>query len=297
MNKYILILGIIFLIPLGWFSVTHANATINNLTGSIKSVNHIEKNFNLGTRVEENYTLKGKEVMWTCDEANLSPTGEIIKNCLIKQNSKLLIYLVGDSHAVHLLPMLGEAELNADLYFQRHTTGVIVSDKIMTINDSFSILNTEKQLKEFSSQYEQIFLMSSFFMSPSEDHIEDIKRKLVEYIDLYKNVATLIFVAPTPVFKSAPALCVVSGVDCTLDIEADKLRIQKTFQMLQELDEKYENVYIYNPYTALCPNSVCKIYDQEKDFLLYRDDDHISVEGSISIAPHFRNWFIATFGK
>jgi hypothetical protein len=57
------------------------------------------------------------------------------------------------------------------------------------------------------------------------------------------------------------------------------------------LSDDNERVYLYDPYAALCPKETCLIYDKETEMLLYRDDDHLSVEASVTLTPHFSKWF------
>ena len=57
------------------------------------------------------------------------------------------------------------------------------------------------------------------------------------------------------------------------------------------MESKYSNVYLYDPYEQICPDDVCVIYDHKTNFLRYMDDDHLSLEGSQSLATNFTDWF------
>jgi hypothetical protein len=64
---------------------------------------------------------------------------------------------------------------------------------------------------------------------------------------------------------------------------------------MHELAAANDRVYLYDPYTALCPQRMCLIYDAKTDTLLYRDDNHITLEASLDLVPHFDQWLKETF--
>jgi hypothetical protein len=88
---------------------------------------------------------------------------------------------------------------------------------------------------------------------------------------------------------------VAVGVHWTLDINANQLHRQDILDTLLGFYAANQQVYLYDPYTELCPEDMCLICDAETDQLLYRDDDHISEEASVGLAPHFNQWFKENF--
>ncbi len=295
----LLFVGLIILLSnIGVKQITFKiNTTLNSFGEIIKPINYIERKANLGERIKPKYTLGGKDVINGCNENLLKTSDGIFNKCLLKVDSQSLIYLTGDSHATHLLPAIEGAGLAADIYFQGHPRDNFIDKQVSTITNTEATLNKKTQLEEFSKSYSDIFLVTSFFLSPYEKQLNLTKKKFVDYIESYKDLATIIFIAPTPVFKTGPASCVAVGVNCYLDVETDALRREKTLDMYKELEQRYKNVYLYEPYTGLCEANECKIYDKKKDFLLYRDDNHISVEASVTLSPDFEKWFISEFGN
>ncbi len=102
-------------------------------------------------------------------------------------------------------------------------------------------------------------------------------------------------ISPTPVFSSGPESCVILGKFCTVNKKEDLERIDPVVSLYKTLDSKYENVHVYDPYEFICPDEFCVSYDKISDFLWYRDDDHLSVEGSESLSRHFDDWFKREF--
>ena len=44
---------------------------------------------------------------------------------------------------------------------------------------------------------------------------------------------------------------------------------------------------IYNPYKIICPIDNCSVYNVNNNFLTYRDNNHLTIEGSLSLKKNF----------
>ena len=60
--------------------------------------------------------------------------------------------------------------------------------------------------------------------------------------------------------------------------------------MLFEVSEENKNVFLYDPYKNICnlQLNLCTMYQKEKNLLYFRDDDHLSVEGSEYLSRSFK---------
>lgn len=272
-------------------SVFAVNVGLNNFAQAVKDTNLIEKKASLGDRIEPLYLLDGKKVLHVCGEKVLLESDSIIEDCLASRKSKRLIYLTGDSHASHLLPAISGAEVEADVYFQGHPRQGLVDEESNSLSVNSALENKTKQLKVFSEEYDKIVIVTSFYLSALHDELDHIEPKLIEYIDELTQYAHIVLVAPTPVFPSGPASCVANGVNCQINFEKDQMRREKVLNLYNFIALNYGEVTIYDPYEFVCPSSGCTIYDPETKLLRYRDSNHISVEMSEKLSPHFTEWF------
>lgn len=276
------------------------NAHLNAFSESVDSVNYIESQFNLAERIQPNFSLNGVSTGEYCGEVSkgYSLTNEGLRSeCLVDKGNDSLLYLTGDSHASHLIPMLDQTQLGHDLYFSRFSRGAIVNPEELPVDTDESIQERKEELQALSSRYNTIFYMTSLFLSNGSSDPEAMQNNLEKYIEELSPYATMIMVAPTPVFSSGPESCVILGVHCVVGKEQDQQRRAVALKVQNALAEKYTNVYMYDPYETICPDEACMIYDAETDFLLYMDDDHLSVEASESLSRDFDSWFTQTFDR
>ena len=75
------------------------------------------------------------------------------------------------------------------------------------------------------------------------------------------------------------------------NVKDDLQRREAVLKILLDFESRYEEVLVYDPYFNLCGKDECVIYDKSTDHLLYRDDDHLSVEAGRMLAPTFTKWF------
>ena len=59
---------------------------------------------------------------------------------------------------------------------------------------------------------------------------------------------------------------------------------------LIKLEQKFKNVYLFDPFIYLCEEDTCSTHDK-KGFRQFRDDDHISSYGASKLAPGLRKIF------
>ena len=59
-------------------------------------------------------------------------------------------------------------------------------------------------------------------------------------------------------------------------IDINRNNLIKNF--LYEIVKNKSNVFIYDPYEKLCPDELCHNYNEDKDFFMLNDKDHLSIE-------------------
>jgi hypothetical protein len=73
---------------------------------------------------------------------------------------------------------------------------------------------------------------------------------------------------------------------CKLPIENYLDRANFSREKIYSLSKKYKNINILDPKNLYCDNSYC--YAVREGKMLYADDDHHSIDGSIMQAEYFR---------
>ncbi|MCD5384362.1 MAG: acyltransferase [Candidatus Pacebacteria bacterium] len=298
--KYLLMLVVFSILTILMVGVSDFSRSVNQAfdqsSDYFLSLNYLEKKADISNRVEADYFLGGESVQAFCSVKNaLHIDNYLDKNCFKSIESENLIYLTGDSHATHFISMLDSSKLNLDIFFQSSTKKDLINLNVGSILQSSSTQIISSQLETLSKEYQNIYLIISYYLTPYEENILSIEDKLAEYIQLYQGNTSIIFIAPTPVFKNGPASCVAVGKNCILNTEKDLIRIKETYEMLLRLSSKYDDVYLFDPYADICPEKYCSIYNEKDDVILYMDDDHISVEASKTLAATFDRWFTKTF--
>jgi len=273
------------------------NQTFNQLELDFKSINYIESQFGLGERIKPNYTLNGAPAIECSDIEHLKTlsTNELglYEYCLKRGQSNDLYYLTGDSHSFHFLSMFDQVERIDNLYFVEISRQNIVERESKLFDEVASdvfFVAQKEQFKKLSETYDNIYLFTSFFLSPHQEQIDHMRAKLQRYIDDLSPYATITFIAPTPVFTSGPESCVLLHRHCQTVRADDEQRRKAVNDMLREFAENNDRVLVYDPYYEICPEEVCFTYEHETDFLRFIDKDHISHEMSLALTPHFVAW-------
>ena len=57
------------------------------------------------------------------------------------------------------------------------------------------------------------------------------------------------------------------------------------------------NIYFFDGYKDLCKDDICSIYDVKSDILIYRDDTHLTAEGSKILGNSFKYFYNKNFLK
>ena len=81
-----------------------------------------------------------------------------------------------------------------------------------------------------------------------------------------------------------------------MDTFKDNIRITPIKKIFNNLEKKFTNLKIFDPYQFICKNEkICSIYDRKNDVLFFKDKDHLSKEGSEYLTKYFDKWILEKF--
>lgn len=121
--------------------------------------------------------------------------------------------------------------------------------------------------------------------------LEDAKQWLQPFYDKHLKV---VFVAPTPVFKSPTFRCsdwfnennpICVGQNQQSRTELEQLR-KPIVNNMNSLAKIMPNIHIWDPFPLLCPQDVCRTFKDDRP--LFFDGDHVSAYGNLVLYPDFK---------
>lgn len=209
-----------------------------------------------------------------------------------QQGDSTLLYLTGDSHATHFIPMFEESRVVDAFYFDGFPRVPLTSEFVA---GSDVIQARASEVNRVSESFETVYYVTSLHIDQQPQYAQVLEKSVREYIERFDPAVELIFIAPTPVFASGPQSCALLGRHCELSKTDDLARAAFIRDLYAEVAREYANVSIFDPYEYICPGSVCRKYVSEEDLLVIMDDDHISKEMAARLADTFDAWMMDTF--
>lgn len=219
------------------------------------------------------------------------------KNCSTSESPDVLLW--GDSFAMHLAQ--GLVASDADIAMQQHTMSACApvlglapsgpdfrpdrarrciefNDKVMNWLENHKTVD----LVILSSRFSQLFWDDVVIAggevkkTPTIEYIDGHLQKTVEGIR--RTGARVVIVSPTPVSGWDNGQCLMRSIyfenpDYPCDFSVD---MEISSKNLLEVAEKYVPVYWLQE--DICPDNICDV--MQGDILIYRDDGHLSKEGS-----------------
>lgn len=235
--------------------------------------NYLEKKYSLTKRI--NYTeikINNYQIYPYCSpEFKISNIkfDTLKKECLKFTNNKTLVYVEGDSHVAMFMPLILNSKIFENIYFIN--------------NRDYSYKEVNDQLKYFK----KIIYIRSI------NNIDELNTFSQNMINFNNNINFIIF-TPVPNFynsKIRPVECLIQNKVCFFNVEDDfkkrnLLMFNKKIEKLKS-DTLSKNIIYFEPYKILCPLKNCYIYDINKKILTYRDNNHLTIEGSLSLKKDF----------
>lgn len=194
-----------------------------------------------------------------------------------KGTFRIDIALVGDSHAEHLFLGMAEALPSKNVvYYNLNSTPVISNPQFKSI---FSFVLENKDI------HEVVLTMYWYQRYKSIPLGSNLEQELLKTIDaLLKSGKKVLLVDDVPSFPFPPEKCQgqrwLSRKNPSCEMSADEVRKQSEtyIETLNIITKKRPNVLILNIGKYLCDNKVCSMTMGDK--ILYRDPNHLNLEGS-----------------
>jgi peptidoglycan/LPS O-acetylase OafA/YrhL len=269
--KYLLITVLLIILLISIIKINYYE--IKNLI--IKN-NYLEKIYSLTKRI--NYTeikINNKQIFPFCVPAskkNRNELNHLNNECLKYTNNEFLVYMEGDSHAVMFAPLILSSKLSDNVYYLNNT--------------KYSYEEVNSELKNFK----KVIYVRSI------NNLEELDAFKINLKNFDNNVYFIIF-APIPNYynnKIKTVECLIQDKECFFNSNEDfqKRNLLNFYKEIEELKNlNIRNLIYFDPYKILCPNENCHIYNASSKILTYRDNNHLTIEGSLLLLKDF-NIFI-----
>ncbi len=283
-KKLIFLCAPVFLLIFGsLIYLKYFNKTIRqDVRNIIYNVNYLNYKYNWNDRVPFNNLiyLDDKKIYDHCEDSssNFSKNSDgLKKECLRQKNYETLFFIEGNSHTAQFIPIFDELKKLENVYYKH------------SVHYHISVAEVNKLLNKFS----EIIYVTNI---DNKDKLERIKK---EYPKFNNDIKFIFFKStPYPENKYQPFKCLIQQIDCSIDkfIDFEKRSLNELFKEIEIFKNKNDKIYLFDSYEGVCPGEKCKIYDNDKDLLFYRDASHLVVEGSKTLTPKFYD-FIKSLQK
>jgi len=238
-----------------------------------------------------------------------------------KTPSRPHVFLIGDSHAEVMLPMLSEMVKEADIGITSlYSSACFVSldmsytgpecpqivrnlidliekkanaNDIVFIASRYSVLNTDKNIND--EPIPTIFRASTKEdITSSADAYRQIEQELTDIADRLKSKGIqVVLQAPVPEHHVHAEQCVPTWFSAESRLRpacfTDKSLVldyrQPFMDSLKVVQQRTDNFYVWDAIDDLCPGLFCSHFNDGKP--MFMDDDHVSVHGSRSLTSQF----------
>jgi peptidoglycan/LPS O-acetylase OafA/YrhL len=280
--KHSLFLLIILLCTL--FYLSKLNSTENKykkyITNIIFKINYLEITRNYYERVNlYSLSINGNRAYDFCKKESKKFTLNNIglrNECLKNKNFKKLYLLEGHSLTAHYLPIF-ENNKNIENFYYVHID-----------YPYYNNFESVKLINNLAKIYEEVIYVTN---------IHDVKEfnRLNFYVNEFDNNVSAIIMGPTPYVRGHnPTRCLIKKINCTYNSSKDisERNLKKLFFKINKLIERKTNIKHFNSYKFLCPqnSSSCYSYYKDQDLLIFRDDMHLSKEGSKTLLKDFNDF-------
>ena len=257
------------------------DSTKKNLKDFVSNINYLENKLDYSNRTEfYKFSINDNEIYKYCTEGSklYSLNKYNLRNeCLKNSNNSTLLFVEGNSYAANFIPMLNEINILDNLYYSHKS--------------SFKYHDL-KVLNENVNHYNKIIYTVSINSIDDLNIFKDIINKINKKIDI-------LILGPIPNNQTETKVlrCFVQQINCSFDKNTDiKIRnLDELNKKINLLARKYLRVKVFNPYDKLCPLEKCSIYSKKNDLLYYRDNSHLSKEGSKTLINSFTDFYKLNF--
>ena len=249
------------------------NSIRQDMRSFVNNINYLNFNYNWIDRIPFNNLvfLDDKKIYDHCvnNSKNFSLNSDgLKKECLRQKNYETLFFIEGNSHTAQFVPIFDKLKELENVYYKGSTQNNVSVD----------------QVNELSEKFSEIFYVTNI---DNKYELDSIKSNYSKFNDDIKLI--LFLSTPYPKNKHQPIKCLIQQINCTTDKFKDfeKRSLHELFDEVRQFNYINENIFLFDSYKALCPKKKCKVYDEDKDLLYYRDSSHLVVEGSETLTVKF----------
>jgi hypothetical protein len=147
--------------------------------------------------------------------------------------------------------------------------------------------------KPWNYHYEEFFINQNNYNQ--KQNFFELVEKTFSYFEDNKKV-NFYYLIENPELGFSPKNCMVRPFDlfpnnCRLTLESYLNRAGEYRDFIYKLSQKYKNIDILDPKDMYCDDKYCYAIKDGK--MLYADDDHHSLDGSLEQAKYFMDYLIS----
>lgn len=235
----------------------------------------------------------------------------------VKNNNA--IFLVGDSHANHLIDGLIKSNDVENLFLGNECMHILIVRHLLygELRDKAyeRIKNCEKYSQKSNflgvnnllNKYNKIFYMISIRVPLYAEKWEiidknyaPIKNNKDKYLQIYNNLVDhieelnsdieIILIEPIPTFKYGPEYCMISEENCFISRSDIKNKNEKTRNIFKNISAKRGKTKIVNFNENFCNENICSMKEKNGN-ILYFDSNHLSKYGSETLVKFYKKLF------
>ena len=244
-------------------------------------------------------------------------------NCELR-NTKVRLFVVGDSHADAYFSMLQRFSMETGIevliytkggcsylnLFHRHEkiphcqqfSKAVTEDVRRRMQYGDILFLPSLRLVRFGDQWalfpEETVRSAMSGQEATEERVLAAEETMTILQPLVDHGVKVIFEAPKPVFRVPPFRCSdwfnKSNPICLPGFEMKKKDLleyrQPVMESLYKISQKFQGIYIWDPFPVLCPDDTCKTSIDGKT--LFFDGDHISGYGNMFLYDNFKRFVI-----
>tara|TARA_Y100000591_G_scaffold320063_1_gene332932 strand:+ start:1283 stop:3277 length:1995 start_codon:yes stop_codon:yes gene_type:complete len=243
-------------------------------------------------------------------------------HCKKKESNNHVIYLSGDSHAEHFLPTVDGLNIIDHFYFNNFAHCEIILKSFSKpniidvdpcdINYETQLKNLNKKLSDYENKTVIISIRLSHYLKKDwrlnntfdqsyNNKVQTIKYNFEKFFNNFEDTK-FILINAIPESKIHTEECIFNEFlrkqvnyeiynKCHFKKKSDEERYLNFTKTLNSIKKNKKNVFIFDPYSILCPEDICHNFDFDKDFFVLIDKDHLSIEASKYLS-HFLNKFL-----
>lgn len=298
------------------------------LAGSLYSLLSMPTNWLYAARANKtSFNLEGLSVAGT--EMTLTTCGSPAKRdtCVLEpRQGRPLLVLLGDSHAGHLYPAMGEVIKRTGLGLASFNTAgnahqpfPVISfgggqknnqylsrlpEKAREINSFYRTISLRMQRGDVVVLASDLFRYFNPFFPNTDPRFLAWRRAIATLsTDLSMKGVNVVVVAPSPHFESGggpncqrqwfrpelPSKCYA-----TLSLETVQEKRGKMVDALRSLAANHPNLFVYDPLFIFCSKDTGVCSNNNKEKVFYLDGDHLSPDSASAVGADFVNFLHKT---